>query len=219
MPGHFGDNPLSSVSSWWWMSCSSSAYRRTTSWRRAWQRALWYVTVDYGYGGRNSDNDDPWFSIHVLSMTHLIGLSTVMHLYLGRLSTDLSKIASAALASLPSARGTVLGSLKASNASYIQLNSCEKVPQTLTVHAEWYRQTSVQIKRLHADRNHEFSLITLSRWNMPSFSCLPAAISIFHQSFVSSCAQVIYFKVFNVIAPMRRNLSRVPISHWCRGTF
>lgn len=107
--------------------------------------------------GRNWDNDDSWLSL--LNMTPLTGLSTVMHLYLGRLSADFSKMARAASASLPSARGTVLGSLKASNASYIQLDSCEKVPQTLTVycpvHAEWYRQTSVQIKILHADRNRD----------------------------------------------------------------
>lgn len=34
---------------------------------------------------------------------------------------------------------------------------------------------------------------------------------------MSSCDQLIYFKVFNVIAPMRCNLSYVPISYWCRG--
>lgn len=106
-----------------------------------------------------------------------------MHLYLGRISTHLSKIASAASASFPSARGTVLGSLKASNASYIRLNVCEKVPQTLTVHcpvhAEWNRQTvhikySMQIETVMCYQ--EFSLITPSRRNMPFFSCLPAAI-------------------------------------------
>lgn len=158
------------------------------------------LIMDLGAG--NWDNGGPWFSMSRLNMTHLIGLSPVMHLYLGRLSTDFSKIARAASASLPSAPGAVLGSLKASDVSYTQQDSCEKVPQTSTVrcpvHAEGYRLTSVQIKLLHADRNldnmmcyHEFSLMkhaflllpTCSHLNIPPEFCVQLCAGYLFQSF------------------------------------
>lgn len=115
------------------------------------------MNVDYGSGGRELRQ---WRS---MVLDEPIKYDTfdrfvTSHAF-GRLSTDFSKIARAASASLPSAPGAVLGSLKASDVSYTQQDSCEKVPQTSTVrcpvHAEGYRLTSVQIKLLHADRSHD----------------------------------------------------------------